>query len=78
MIAQVHAALVASSGTGDGWTNPANVSTTIIIVALVAIGFWLAMRVVRAGFSLLALIVLWLIAAWLFGLPPIGGEGALS
>lgn len=78
MIAQAHAALVASSGIGDGWTTPANVSTTIIIVVLVAVGFWLLMRVVRAGFSLLALIALWLIAAWLFGLPPIGGEGVLS
>lgn len=62
----------------DGWTRPVNISTSVIIIALAVVGFWLAMRVVRAGFSLLALVVLWLLAAWLFGLPPIGGEGVLS
>jgi hypothetical protein len=61
-----------------GWTSPVNLSSTVVIIAIVAVGFWLMMRVVRAGFSLLALVVLWLIAAWLFGLPPVGGEGVLS
>lgn len=62
----------------SSWPNPANISSTVVMVALAAVGFWLLMRVVRAGFSLLALVVLWLVASWLFGLPPIGGEGVLS
>ncbi len=62
----------------SSWPNPANISSTVLIVVLAAVGFWLLMRVVRAGFSLLALVLLWLVAAWLFGLPPIGGDGVLS
>lgn len=70
--------VIASVIDANSWPNPANISSTVIMVALAAVGFWLLMRVVRAGFSLLALVVLWLVASWLFGLPPIGGEGVLS
>lgn len=63
---------------GEKWLNPENLSSTAVMVVLAIVGFWLVMKVVRAGFALLALVVLWLVAAWLFGLPPIGGEGVIS
>ena len=69
--------LLASAIEAAGWSTPVNVSSTVVMIAVAVVGLWLAMRVVRTGVSLLALAALWLLAAALFGLPPIGGEGLL-